>query len=155
MTDRSLETNNDNGQEGPTKPAVSDDAVSPSANYRIYQEDASPSSGQRDSAQSDYTRQGSGGAPQSPSATSFYPHYQSGSSQSAPVGSPTSSWETYYTEAGKPYFYNTTTGITQWEKPQELQQPLNNKSDAPVLPACQPLGTDPGKSGPAGANLFM
>ena len=32
---------------------------------------------------------------------------------------------------------------------------LNAKVDAPVLPQCQPLGTEPGKSGPAGANLFI
>ena len=78
-------------------------------------------------------------------------------------------WETYYTETGKPYYYHPVTGITQWERPAELVPPapaagsgssetgapLNVKTEAPVLPACQPLGTDPGKAGPAGANLFI
>lgn len=47
-------------------------------------------------------------------------------------------WRTYYTTAGLPYYHNSTTGVTQWECPPDLQVP-----GAGALPGVPAYGAAP------------
>ena len=45
------------------------------------------------------------------------PNPYGGGSSPAGTGPAPSSWETFYTNEGTPYFVNNATGVTQWETP--------------------------------------
>ncbi len=56
-------------------------------------------------------------------------------------------WIEYHTSDGRPYYYNSTTGVTQWERPAEM--------DAPVSAPAPIGGGSSGQTGPKGANVFI
>ena len=49
--------------------------------------------------------------------TSAFGNPYGGGSSPAGIGPAPSSWETFYTNEGTPYFVNSATGVTQWETP--------------------------------------
>jgi len=57
-------------------------------------------------------------------------------------------WRTYYTATGLPYFHNSSTGVTQWECPLDLQVP-GQKGHVPPPPAPGPKGAHGGYGGTA------
>lgn len=40
-----------------------------------------------------------------------------------PYGQPPSAWQEHRTPDGRAYFYNSTTKVTQWTKPEEMMTP--------------------------------
>lgn len=66
-----------------------------------------------------------------------------GAARGAPQSGGAKHWTEYFTAEGRPYYYNSLTGQTQWERPAEMDAPAPRPS------------TGPQTHGPPGANVFI
>lgn len=68
------------------------------------------------------------------------PASRAGAQPMAPLGpAHAASWRCYYTTAGLPYYHNHSTGVTQWECPQELQYAAMAAQGVPMYPGQVPM----------------
>lgn len=44
------------------------------------------------------------------------------------AGPPASAWQEHHTPDGRPYYYNASTKVTQWTKPEEMMTPAEVSS---------------------------
>eukprot|EP00744_Colponema_vietnamica_P001455 GILI01002410.1.p1 GENE.GILI01002410.1~~GILI01002410.1.p1 ORF type:complete len:410 (-),score=160.13 GILI01002410.1:601-1830(-) len=81
--------------------------------------------------------------------------FMGGSRPGAPFGQPLASpWVEYLTPEGRPYYYNSVTGTTQWERPIEATPPIPGFGiHGPMGAASSGVGHY--RQGPVGANLFI
>eukprot|EP00920_Eleutheroschizon_duboscqi_P042137 GHVT01100879.1.p1 GENE.GHVT01100879.1~~GHVT01100879.1.p1 ORF type:complete len:604 (-),score=139.84 GHVT01100879.1:129-1757(-) len=66
------------------------------------------------------------------------------------VGQISQNWTEYFTTDGRPYYYNSLSGVTQWEKPPEMRNAAVSVAGG-ISPAA--LGSQ--THGPPGANVFI
>ena len=47
----------------------------------------------------------------------------------SPYGQPASVWQEHHTPDGRAYYYNATTKVTQWTKPEDMMSPAEVSTD--------------------------